>query len=367
MDSSQAVLALFAENGFIRLEPSVLQAGSIYLDLSGEEMRKRLLVVQDDAEGFFCLRPELTIPLCRAWLDAGDMQEAGLCALGPVFRKRSGQSHEFVQAGAEWLGRKDCEAADADILHLAYQACTALGAADCTITMGDMGLLNALMEALALSPALRRRVMRAIVSGNDLPGADPEAQTAYTGVLAALAGQDAGATRDLVEDILKIAGINSVGGRSAADIAQRFLARSSNPSGGLSEVQQQVLENFLGIRGDPDQAATQIRALAQLAGLDLSLSLEAFELRTGFLATKGLDISKITFTGAFARNFDYYTGMVFEIHSAELAQDKPLQDKPLAAGGRYDDLLRQLAPQAPSLPAVGCALWLERFGAGEPV
>ncbi|MCK4532181.1 histidine--tRNA ligase [bacterium] len=54
------------------------------------------------------------------------------------------------------------------------------------------------------------------------------------------------------------------------------------------------------------------------------------------------------------RGLDYYTGIVFEIKCGKLgAQDA------IAAGGRYDNLVKDMGGH--SVPAVGCALGLERL------
>ena len=55
----------------------------------------------------------------------------------------------------------------------------------------------------------------------------------------------------------------------------------------------------------------------------------------------------------FGRGMAYYTGRSFEIYA-------PGMDRPIAAGGRYDDLLESLGAASPS-PAVGGAIALERL------
>ena len=75
-----------------------------------------------------------------------------------------------------------------------------------------------------------------------------------------------------------------------------------------------MLDAFLAISGDPDQAAIELRRLAHSAGLNLSAALDAFERRNGFIAARGVAIEATQFSAAFVRDFDYYTGFVFEAH-----------------------------------------------------
>jgi len=117
-----------------------------------------------------------------------------------------------------------------------------------------------------------------------------------------------------------------------------------------------VLERYLAIVGDPDEASAALRTLASDAALDLTAPLDAFEQRSGFLAAGGVDVSGIRFATAFGRTLDYYSGMVFELHATKQGRG----NGPLAAGGRYDRLLTLLGSANP-VPAVGFAVWIERL------
>src|SRR5439155_2959650 len=107
----------------------------------------------------------------------------------------------------------------------------------------------------------------------------------YQGVLAALAGSDPKAAHALVTDLLSIAGITAVGGRSVSDIADRFLEKAAlDARASLPAETRQVIERFLAIAADPREAAAALRAFAEDAKLDLGAALDLFESRTGFLA-----------------------------------------------------------------------------------
>ncbi len=354
-----ALIALFEQEGYARVEPPVLQPASVFTELSGEDIRRRMFVTQNQSGAELCLRPEYTIPVCRQHLEEADKAVAAYSYLGPVFRFRSGESGEFLQAGVESIGRDDKPAADAEIIGLALAGLEVLEVGPCSVMLGDMTLLNAVLDALALPPAGKRRVMRAIVSGRRLEGfenGESQGVDEHAGLLAAIEGQAPQAAKAFVEDVLAIAGIASVGGRSAGEIAERFLARASNRTG-LTPQARAVLQDYLAIAAEPDDAIDAIRALAKTAQLDLGNTLEDLEARVGFIAASQADLSSFTFSTCFARNLDYYTGFIFEIHRKA---SQPGAAKPLVGGGRYDTLLRHLGAKAP-LPAVGCAFWLDRI------
>lgn len=358
--AGEILLGLFDREGYAPLEPPVLQPADVFLDLSGEDIRRRMFVTSDANGAELCLRPEYTIPVCRAHLAARGPVAGGYCYHGPVFRLRAGETGEFRQAGIESIGRRDVAAADAEVLALALEALDALGVAHAPVKLGDVGLLEALVDALGVAPAAKSRLIRAIVSGRAETVLAETAEPAFVehaGLLAALEGQDPQAAHAFVEDVLAIAGISTVGGRTAGEIAERFLARAGRRGAGLGDEARAVLRAYLTIAGDPDRAAAQLRALASDAGLAIEPALALFEERAGFLAARGVDLDALRFHADFARNLDYYTGFIFE--AAAAGSDDP---RPIVGGGRYDRLLAHLGADAP-LPAVGCSFWLDRIAA----
>jgi ATP phosphoribosyltransferase regulatory subunit len=357
------LIELFSRRGFARVEPPVLQPLEPFLELSGEDLRRRMFVTGDAEGRELCLRPEYTIPVSRWHLDLPDKPRAGAYAyLGPVFRFRDGEANEFPQSGVEDFGRQDREAADAEILDLALEALRELSAGPVATLIGDVGLFSALLDAMRLPGSTARRLRRAYAAGKVGTRAlaalgSSGASRNHAGLLAALQGQDPAAARLFVEDILKIAGISPISGRSAHQIAARFLEQATNGPSGLSAEQLKIFERFLAIAGHPDEAADALRALAVDAELELGRAIETLEIRNGFMEARGIDLSGLRFSAGFGRNLDYYTGFVFEIRKAE-----PPTAKPLVGGGRYDGLLRRLG-SGEDVPAVGCSIWLDRVSA----
>ena len=364
---AEALVAAYERAGYRRLAPPILQPAEPFLDLSGEDIRKRMYLTSDPQGRELCLRPDLTIPVSREYLAspaAGSPE--GFCYLGPVFRDRAAQPAEFLQAGIESFGRADKAAADAEMLALGLDATAHYGITKPEIRIGDVGLFAALVAALDLAPAWKRRLVkdfnRKTSLAHDLDmltlsGASKRPE--YQGVLAALAGSNPNAARALVTDLLSIAGINAVGGRTVGEIAERFLEQAALGSAtALPRQTRAVIEQFLAIAGDPDEAAAELRALAASAGIGVSAglgpALDLFESRAGFLAARGVDVASIRFSTAFGRGLDYYTGFVFELHNNAAAPNGQL-----VAGGRYDELLTRLGAKSP-IAAVGFAVWIER-------
>jgi ATP phosphoribosyltransferase regulatory subunit len=359
---AESVAAFLADAGYARTEPAVLQPVEIFLDLSGEDIRRRMFVTTDADGTEYALRPEYTIPVARAFLASGGAGlPASLSYCGPVFRLRSGEPGEFLQAGIESFGRTDGEAADAEVLALAVEAVTRAGLERPEIRLGDVSLFTALVDALGLPAARVRKLKRAFAQGRLDAATIADVSNGHAGtgehagLLQALQGQDPLAARAFVEDLLKIAGISAVGGRTAGEIAERFLVQAAaDADGGIPAEVQAILARYAVIAGDPDAAAAELRVLAAEARLDLGAALDSFESRTGFIAARGVDVTTLRFSAAFGRNLDYYTGAVFEIRDAR----RP--ERPIVGGGRYDRLLDRLGSAVP-VPAVGCSIWIDRL------
>src|SRR4029450_9780749 len=193
---AEELIAAFERAGYARVAPAILQPAEPFLDLSGEDIRKRMYLTTDPQGRELCLRPDLTIPVSRHYLAspaAGRPQ--GFCYLGPVFRHRDAGAGEFLQAGIESFARPDTAAADAEMLALGLDATAHYGLGAPDIRMGDIALFSALVAALDLGPAWKRRLIKDFNHKTSLAhdldrltiGAS-NARSEYQGVLAALAG-----------------------------------------------------------------------------------------------------------------------------------------------------------------------------------
>lgn len=365
----ETVLGLFKAAGHDEVSPPILQPADVFLDLTGEDIRRRLYLTSGTDGLDLCLRPDFTIPVCRHHLAQDAVKlPAAYCYNGPVFRQRPDGLGEIPQLGAESLGRTDTAEADADLLALSVKALEEFGLSDIVIRIGDETLFAAVLEGLDLPTVWRRRLRdlfgetdrltAAITRMAGASSSDDDSRDVRLGFLSALEGADPEAAHAVVEDLLSIAGISAVGGRTPSEIADRFLEQAALASGARGhDKAAETLSAYLALKADGASAAGMLRDFSRDFGLGLDTPIAAFEQRLAALEAKGIDPARLTFAAEFGRRLDYYSGFVFEIHAVN-----PPVEGPLVGGGRYDKLVTLLGAEE-DVPAIGFSMWLDRIAA----
>ena len=360
-----AIRAPFATAGATPVEVPVLAPLALLLELSGEAMRPRLFVVQAEGGEELALRPDFTIPVARAHIDSGTA--AGRYAYeGKAFRAApagSVRAEEFLQIGVEAFGAGDAVTADVEVVGLAWRSAAAGGRGDLSLIVGDIALFAAFIDSLALAPALAARLKRLFTRPRllqaELDRAGQPTDAAAARLVNPLEGVPAGEGEVALRRLWTLAGIEPVGGRPAGEIVQRLAERAEAArTPPLSTVEADAVRRFLAVSAVPDAALAAIKALAGPAPKPLDAALDGWRTRLADLTAQGVPADRMTLTAAFGRAFGYYDGLVFEVRSAALGEERPV-----AAGGRYDSLPARLgAPSAQG--AVGCMVRPARAFAG---
>jgi ATP phosphoribosyltransferase regulatory subunit len=364
-----AILGVFAAKSYARVEPSILQPADVFLDRSGEEIRRRTFVLTDPTGHELCLRPEFTIPICRMHLAGENKFPARLSYHGPAFRFQPNEPErpsQFLQTGAECLGVTDRQAADLEVLRLAVEGVRAAGLNAFSIQIGDLDLFAGLVDALDIPAQWRGRLKRhfwrpdyfrelldRLSNGGPVPG---ERYLAHLGTAneeearAALAG------------LMDYLGSGPSGGRTREEIVDRLMEQAAEAAAlRLDKRAVALIEQLLSVSGPAARSLAALRALLKKHRIDLDAPLALMQTRVEALEKLGLSDKRVTFAARFGRNMEYYTGFVFELWSRD--KEGPVQ---IAGGGRYDTLLRTLGAKQDA-PAIGCAVRSERVLAARRV
>ncbi|HWA89920.1 MAG TPA: ATP phosphoribosyltransferase regulatory subunit [Rhizomicrobium sp.] len=357
---ADAILAVFARCGYARQEPSILQPSDIFLDRSGEEIRRRTFELTDPSGRELCLRPDLTIPTCKWQVESGGAYPARLCYHGLAFRHQPSEPHrptQFYQAGMELLGLDDRAAADIETMRLTVEAVRAAGLNALDMKIGDLGLFAALVDGLDVPAQWRGRLKRHFWRAGYFEallqrmtqGAANDSQR----LLAHLGGLTPAEARVAVEGLLDMVGEAPLGARTREEIVERLIEQAADAAAlRLDPAAARAIGDMLAVSGPAPEALNKIRTLTKSSALDAAL--QAMEARLDALAGLGIEPERVSFAARFGRNMEYYTGFVFELWSRD--EEGAVQ---VAGGGRYDGLLEALGAGR-AIPAIGSAIRTER-------
>jgi ATP phosphoribosyltransferase len=148
----------------------------------------------------------------------------------------------------------------------------------------------------------------------------------------------------VLQELWSLAGIEPVGGRRPAEIAHRLVERAEAAKAGAVAGKADKVRAFLAVSDRPGAA---LDAIAALAGPNARPERRHGRLapRLAGMAARGVPLDKATLAAAFGRAFGYYDGYLFEVRSAALGEERPV-----AAGGRYDGLPARLGKLRASPP-----------------
>ena len=368
---ARTLLAVFIAAGYEAVAPEIIQPAGVFLDVVGEALRGRTNVFTDLNGEELCLRPDLTVPTCRLYLQRHPEadREAFYSYNGPAFRFQPASAdaahpREFRQAGIEAFGDKDAGEADARTLVLMLRALQQAGLPGWKLRIGDVALFDALLSAADMPERWRRRLrhqfwrpeaFRAELKRLSTQPARSAAAFPRALIEALDPEDDAGAER-LVAEHLEQGNIELVGVRTAAEIAEGLLGIAADAKAPPLKPDTAVLiDAYVKTKLAAPQATATLRKLVGKANAEFSEALDAYERRCMLLAESGIDMSAVEFSAEFGRNVGYYTGFVFEVTVDALGPSSPV-----SGGGRYDGLLKAVgAPR--NVPAVGGAVHTERL------
>ncbi|NLK50955.1 MAG: ATP phosphoribosyltransferase regulatory subunit [Syntrophomonadaceae bacterium] len=243
--------------------PTLEYYETLAVDL-GEEVESELYRLLDRDGRLLVLRPDMTTPIAR--MVATRLRHyplpLRLFYLANVFRYESpqtGRLREFGQAGVELIGKAGAEA-DAEIIALTVETLRVAGLRDFQLCLGEIQLINGVLEDLALPEAVVPSLKQALTR-KDLVGLEE----------LLLQNQVPAAKREMVMGIFRLQG-----GPSVLNEARQLTANKR--AGAALDYLQQVWNC--------------------LVDLNVELSVH-------------LDLGLV-------RGFEYYTGIVFEGYSANL-------------------------------------------------
>jgi histidyl-tRNA synthetase len=268
---------VFENYGYGEIKTPIFEDLSLFTMKSGEAIKEEIYHFKDKGERDLALRPELTAPVARLYLN--ELQRSPkpikMYYFGSCFRyerPQAGRFRQFWQFGCELIGGKSPEA-EAEVIAMAAHCLEEIGLTDYEFHIGNLGII------------------RSLLNDAEIPG---EEQGQIMGLV------DKGDVEEL-ENLLNNMNISE----SLKEILLKLIEIT-----GHNEVVDEV-------RAIIKKCEGAFKALDDLE--DLLNHLETFGF-TNYIVNLGI-----------ARGLDYYSGMVFEIYVHGLGAQKQI-----SGGGTYN-------------------------------
>ena len=263
---------------------------------AGTIMKKEMIKFFDREGNIIAFRPEMTTSIVRA--ASTKMQLAPkplkLYYVGNVFRcdDKVGNQREFCQAGVELIGINNNKS-DAEVVALAIECLKNSGLKKFFIDIGHANFFNGIMESIKVKEERKQEIKKAILN------------------------------KDFVS-LEKILSFKDIKDKEKELILKIPTLRGKEE---VLEEAEKVINNKLSL--------SALKEIKEVYNLLRDYGLEEYIL---------IDLGII-------RDFDYYTGIIFEGYTDYLGF-------PICGGGRYDNLCSRFGE---NLPSTGFAVGLKRL------
>jgi histidyl-tRNA synthetase len=150
----QNMAATFTSFGYGEIQTPTFENLELFTAKSGESIINELYTFTDKGERELALRPELTAPVIRCYVERLQMEPKPLKLFyfGNCYRydrPQKGRYREFQQAGCEVIGVDTSEAV-AELLALAFTLLKNIGLKNVRINIGNLTIISAIFKRLNL-------------------------------------------------------------------------------------------------------------------------------------------------------------------------------------------------------------------------
>lgn len=294
---------VFENYGYREIKTPLFEELKLFTTKSGEEIVDQLYNFKDKSDRDLTLRPEITAPVARLYLNELEKTSSKPIKLyyyGSCFRyerPQKGRFRQFWQFGCELIGAKSPQG-EAEVISMCSDSIKALGIDGADVNINHLGIIRGLFRHFNVDKDTQRDLMVIIDKG------DKEL------LKESLSGNNPVIDNDELNQIL-LKLIDLVGDKTILDDVNELIE-------------------------DYDETHESFDELCQLVELLNSFNMTNYTLNLGV-----------------ARGLDYYTGIVFEIYVEGLGAQKQV-----CGGGTYS-LIKVFGGQ--EVESTGFALGFDRL------
>jgi len=317
--------------GYHLINLPIIAAADLFLVKAGDQIINSLFTFERQGKQL-ALRPEFTASAADYFDNTEGNPVVRWQFAGSIFNDKSYEldsNYEQLGIGAELIGLGG-SLADAEIIAMSATGLDRLGVANMHITIGHIGLLRELIGQFNLDARTQRFLLHHIPALSDSTKGKQWIFDQFINQLSSVKSQVAPTLGNYGEqNDINSGSMQTMGGRTPEDIARRIRlkqqrhANRENVSAAID-----YLDQWCKVNDTPEKTFNYLAKLVSDNANAKSL-LDEWRETVALLEAHHIPLSQITIKPNLSRSWDYYTGIVFELHS---------NGTHLGGGGRYDDL-----------------------------
>jgi histidyl-tRNA synthetase len=353
--------------GYQLTEVPIIEQADLFLTKAGDRIAEQLFTFERHGQ-ILALRPEFTASAAHRFSTQEQLElPVRWQFFGPIFSDTSSsRGYQQVSAGAELLGM-DHPIADAEIINMAVRALLEQNITDWQLFIGHVGLTRALLEGFGIEAHTMRFILHhrdKLLEGDVGRSRIAEELARYISHYQQHRDDSAlpiseSETQGILDALLNSSrSAETMGSRTRHDIARRLIQKRQQP-----DQNQQImaaldfLRDWMSISAHPSKALPLIEQHVGNSE-EASEKFGSWKQSLDLIHSDWISDDYTVLQPDLARNWDYYTGLVFEIRASD--------GTVLVGGGHYDDLTRLLGARN-AIPAVGLAFDVAALAERMPV
>lgn len=355
--------------GYEHVQVPAIEATDIFLIKAGDEIIANLFTFERFGKEY-SLRPEFTALAAHRYAQThpdGD-RVVRWQFNGSVFRDEHTQrntQYQQMSIGAELIGMHS-PLADAEVIYIAVSGLRdVLQMADFHVDIGHVELTRQALKQFALDEPIER-VLLSHMSANidkqqllDMLSGSVATEDTQTTPNTEISLDVQASTQKMLDVILEVTQSGgTMGGRSRSEIVQRLLMKQRY-SAQRTQIAEAIafLSEWSQLSGQLDTAFEQIYTLLPRTSAIEQVT-QKIQSTLDILYKMGVPPSLLRFSPSLIREWNYYTGFVFEL--------KTNDNRRLGGGGRYDEMVRLMGANK-DVPAVGFAYYMDEILKHQPL
>jgi len=355
--------------GYDPIQSPTLEPADLFLTRAGNKIIHHLFTFERHGQQL-ALRPEFTASLARRYLQTQAERTPGTVErwqiAGPIFQdipNGHSRTYQAYSIGAEMIGAAG-PTADAEIIALAVEGITEVSTDAVEVRLGNVGLQMHLLAGFGLD----KRTIRILLAQRELLRNGTATEIVMARINEFLptlsrSGDDQSpaltsdgenlSTHRMLDVLLDSTQYGTtMGGRTRHEIARRLLEKHRRAAE-YEQIKHAIdfLKAWCAIDAPAHEAIDQLKDLIPETDTIARRMLDDWHTTLHLLDHYALPRAHIRLQPDLTPNWEYYTGMVFNVR---------IDEQIVASGGRYDELIRLLGADE-SVPAVGFAIYVDQL------